>query len=353
MVNYVDSASDCSLRKDMRLTARLSAGHLCEPLAKPGKTSSAQVGGGRGLPKRPDVFLVGGPRCGTTAMTHYLATHPDIYMARKEMHFFGKDLHFGPRFYRRNLEAYLAEFNARDGQSHGAEASVWYLLSTQAAAEIKAFHPDARIIIMLREPTALVHSMYYTFRLDGNEPLPTFEEALAAEEMRRAGQGLSRQTYFAQGLIYRDIPRYTEQVQRYFETFGRERVHVIIYDDLAADTETVYRETLDFLGVDPSIIRTDFRVINEGDRGVKSPALRACLADSLIRSTTVAIARRLPRPIFTALQSVESWLWKANGRVEPHPPLAAGLRAQLKREFAPEIERLSLLLGRDLTHWSR
>ena len=168
-------------------------------------------------------------------MDQYLAAHPDIYMAKKEMHAFGSDLRFGPQFYRRDQEAYLAEFAARNGERHAGEASVWYLFSTQAAAEIHAFNPEARIIIMLREPAEMLYSLYYQFRFDGNEHLPTFEEALAAEDERRAGRRITRQTYLAQGLVYRDTARYTEQVRRYFDVFGRERVHVIIYDDLAAD----------------------------------------------------------------------------------------------------------------------
>ena len=188
-------------------------------------------------------------------MDQYLAAHPDIYMAKKEMHTFGADLRFGPQFYRRDLEAYLAEFAARNGERRAGEASVWYLFSTQAAAEIHAFNPEARIIIMLREPAEMLYSLYYQFRFDGNEHLPTFEEALAAEDERRAGRRISRQAHFAQGLVYRDTARYTEQVRRYFDVFGRERVHVIIYDDLAADVRATYCRTLDFLGVDSTADR--------------------------------------------------------------------------------------------------
>src|SRR5947207_7904708 len=160
---------------------------------------------------KPDFFIVGAPRSGTTAMFHYLSTHPEIWMSdRKEMHFFGSDLNFGPQFFRRDLKAYLAEYEGRNGALRAGDASVWYLMSKKAAGEIKAFNPDASIIIMLRDPTELLQSMYYMFRYDGNEHLPTFEEALAAEEQRRAGKLLTRQTYLAQALVYRDIVRFTE-----------------------------------------------------------------------------------------------------------------------------------------------
>src|SRR5262249_13384323 len=91
---------------------------------------------------RPDFFIVGAPRSGTTAMAQFLSGHPDIFMARKEMHVFGADLRFGRRFYRRDLPTYLAEFRGH-GRRRAGEASVWYLFSAQAAAEIKRFNPEA------------------------------------------------------------------------------------------------------------------------------------------------------------------------------------------------------------------
>ena len=65
---------------------------------------------------RPDFFIVGAPKCGTTAMNHYLASHPDIFVAKKEMNVFGADLRFGHQFYRRDLQEFLAEFEGRRAQ---------------------------------------------------------------------------------------------------------------------------------------------------------------------------------------------------------------------------------------------
>ena len=285
-------------------------------------------------------------------MADYLAAHPEIYMARKEMHFFGSDLRFGPHFFRRDLAAYLAEFEAWKGQPRAGEASVWYLFSTRAAAEIKAFSPQARIIVMLREPVEMLYSLYYYFHFDGNEPLPTFEQALAAETERSRGGRLGRQTYFAQGLAYRQVVRYTEQVRRYFEAFGRQRVLVILYDDFAADVAAAYRQTLDFLGVDSKGSNPGFRVVNAAKR-VRSPALRAALGDPVVRSTVLALRPWLPRALFAALQRIEARLRQSNARVERRPPLDPELRARLRRDFAPEVGRLSELLGRDLSRWSQ
>lgn len=310
--------------------------------------------------KRPDFFIVGAPKCGTTALNHYLAAHPDIFMARKETHFFGADLRFGPQlqFYRCYPEEYWTAFAGRNGEARAGESSVWYLFSRKAAQEIKEFNPRARIIIMLRNPVAMLYSLYCQFVADGNEHLPTFREALAAEADRQAGRRLGRQTYFAQALVYRETARFPEQVRRYFDVFGRDRVHVIIYDDFSAETARIYRQALDFLGVAPAGFDRKFEVINgnaNGNNSVRSPALRAILNDPFVRRTTVNLRAWLPRGIFMMIKNTGLRLNQLNfnDKQKKRQPLEPELRNSLAREFAPEIERLSDLLGRDLTYWSK
>jgi hypothetical protein len=284
-------------------------------------------------------------------MAEYLGAHPDIFMARKEMHAFGSDLRFSPHFYRRNHNAYLAEFQNRNGCRHAADASVWYLFSAEAAAEIKAFNPEARIIIMLREPAEMLYSLYYQFRFDGNEHLPTFSAALDAEDDRHEGRRIGRQAYLAQGLFYREAACYWEQVNRYLSVFGRNRVKVILYDDFAADVRGTYRETLEFLGVDATRIPTDFRVVNAA-KNVKVPALRTLMSDPWLRSTALALRPFIPGMVFRTMQKLDSRLRNFNSRVEQRAPFDLVLRARLKKEFEPEVERLGRLLNRDLQHWT-
>lgn len=228
---------------------------------------------------------------------------------------------------------------------------VWYLFSTRAAAEIKTFSPDARILIMLREPAEMLYSLYCHYRFDGNEFLPTFAAALEAEPDRRAGRRLGRRTYFPQGLAYRQTARYAEQVQRYFEAFGRDRVRVALYDDFAVDPSAVCREMLGFLELDPCRMQTEFAIIN-GARQARHPALQAILGDPFVRSAILAIRPWLPQAAFAALRSMEARLRRFNARVEPHPPLEPALRQELRREFAPANEALARLIGRDLAAWN-
>lgn len=271
-------------------------------------------------------------------------------MARKEMHFFGTDLRFSRQFYRRDTRAYLAEFNAANGHRCAGEASVWYLFSERAAGEIKAFSPDAKIIIMLRSPAEMLHSLYDQFRFDGNEHLPTFRDALAAEDDRRAGRRLGRQSYFPQGLIYRETAWYARQVERYLRVFGPDRVHVILHDDFAADSAAVYRRTLEFLGLAPFPLQKRPEVIN-GNKQIKNPVLRAICNDPVVRLPLLALRPCVPGAFFAALRSVDARLRKLNSVPAVREPLAPDLRRRLNQEFTPEVRRLSALLGRDLTSW--
>ncbi len=302
--------------------------------------------------RKPGFFIVGAPKSGTTALDQYLAAHREVFVARKEMHHFGADLHFGSQFYRRDAPAYLAEFDAWGDESCAGEASVWYLFSQRAADEIKAFNPDARIIVMLREPAGMLYSLYHQFRSDGNENLPGFAEALQAEGDRQAGRRFSRSTYFRQGLAYRTVARYTQQVRRYFEVFGRERVQVIIYDDFLADTAGIYRKTLQFLGVSPNGGPAEFGVVN-GSHTVRSTVLQGVLQDPLVRGSAIALRSCLPAAAFTWIQKAGMALSEINQRAQKYPPPAPELLMALKREFTPEVEQLSELLGRDLTHWNK
>lgn len=284
-------------------------------------------------------------------MSDYLAAHPEIFMARKEMHFFGADLRFASHFYRRAEREYLSEFSAWTSQSRAGEASVWYLYSETAAAEIKAFNPAARIIIMLREPADMIHSLFRYFRYDGNEPLDSFADALEAEPERRLGRRLGRQTYFPAGLIYHDTARFASQVERYFHMFGRQRVHVVLHEDLAANPAAVYSDTLKFLEVDSTHSLPQFARVNQA-KTVKSRALRALLNDPALRSVVLAARPLLPRPMFGVFQRLQGALTRVNSAVEKAAPLELKLKAELRRHFEAETARLGDLIDRDLSHWS-
>ncbi len=162
---------------------------------------------------RPNLFLVGAPKCGTSALHGYLAQHPDVWMSEpKEPHFFCTDV--DAPFAVRDPDAYAALF--KDVQSDVVgESSATYLYSKVAAQKIRAVCPDAGIIAMVRSPLEMLPSLHSQKRVNGTEPYPTLKEALAAEPKRKAGE-LPAIGAFP---FYGDAARYTEQLQRYLDVF--------------------------------------------------------------------------------------------------------------------------------------
>lgn len=296
--------------------------------------------------RMPEFFIVGAPKCGTTAMNDYLQQHPEIFLPKKkEINFFGSDLVFyKPRV---TKEEYLSHFAEAKNEKRVGEAAVWYLYSKRAAAEIKAFSPDGSIIIMLRNPVDMMYSLHAQRLYNDNEDLRDFEEALAAEKDRQQGRRIYKNAANAMGFFYRDAARYTQQVRRYFEVFGREKVHVIIFDDFKKDTPRSFHETCEFLGVNTQF-HPEFNIVNPR-KTVHSATLRNFLRYPPPSVRWVLRSLGL-RPVEWGFKG---WLKRLNTKVEPPSDINPALRQALRAEFLPEVEQLSELLDRDLTHWCR
>ncbi|BBO19070.1 ABC-type transporter Mla [Candidatus Brocadia pituitae] len=295
--------------------------------------------------KGPEFFIVGAPKCGTTAMQEYLRQHPDIFMPdMKEIHHFADDLlkHDDPFL---NRDRYLSLFAGAHEHQLIGEASVYHLFSQNAARNINSFCPNAKIIIMLRNPVDMLYSRHAQLVYNGAEDILDFEASLAAEEKRRNGELIPKNIRIEKKLLHREVVKFTEQVTRYFDIFGRDHVHVIIYDDLRKDTAKVYRETLRFLDVDVSF-QPDFKVINPNKR-VRTRTLQHVLKTppSLVHTIGKLLIPQSCRNLLL------NGLKKLNTQYVPRQPMSPDLRRRLQEEFTPEIKNLSELMGRDLTHW--
>jgi hypothetical protein len=298
--------------------------------------------------KGPGFFIVGAPKCGTTAMADYLGQHPEIGMCpRKETHVFASDLSERMAMRRGQVpmdrERFLELFAGLQEDRLRGEASVWHLYSTVAAAEIAAFEPEAKVIVMLRSPVEMLPSLHSQFVFVGIEPVEDFEEAYRLDpERERSGAppGFPPRSY-------RSAVRYGEQLRRYLDVFGRERLHVIVYDDFRDDTPGAYRETCRFLGVDPGF-EPSIEVVNPNTR-VRSRAMRRVirrppewLRPALHRITSERARRGVARKMI-----------RLNTSVSQRAPLSAEIQAELAEEAAREARELDELLGLDVGGWVR
>lgn len=281
----------------------------------------------------PNLFLVGAPKCGTSALHDYLAQHPDAFMSTpKEPHHFCPDV--AAPFAVRDEAAYRALFKSARERVVG-ESSATYLYSKVAAGEIYAANPDARVVAVVRNPLEMIPSLHAQRRVNGTEPCTTLAEALEAEPKRRAGE-LPAVGAFP---FYHDAARYTEQLRRYLDVFPAERVHVVVFDDFKRDVGGVYADLLRFLGLAP--FTPNFKIVNRNKR-VRSAAVQRVVENP------ASWPNRLPGPVGRFAYKALDKLNSAPGvRTELEPAVAE----RLKRDFGDEVESLSDLLGRDLRGW--
>lgn len=301
---------------------------------------------------KPNFFIVGAPKCGTTAMFSYLSRHPEIFVSqRKEFNYFCDDLTFrnaSGLFRYTGVDDYLAHFSGWNGQKRIGEASVWYLYSSRAAENIRNLCPDALIIAMIRNPVDMIYSLHSQLLINGDENIDDFESALAAEADRTQNRRNPRTDQMScplQGLWYTEVGMYSHQIRRYHDIFGKERVKVIVYDEFRADTPRIYSDVLEFLGVH-DISLQHFDIVN-ARREVRNPQLWRFLKfgpPGLRRVWRAALPARVRG---AALR----WINQKNAVVRPPPPMKSVTRTYLQDLFRPEVERLSALLDRDLMPW--
>ncbi len=298
---------------------------------------------------KPDFFIVGAPKCGTTALYEYLYPHPNIFLATiKEPHYFAKDLGTYPRI--KTPEEYAAIFASRTPEHlRVGEASVYYLRSTVAIPLIREFNPAARIIAMFRNPVEMVHSLHSQLLYVSEETVEDLETAWRLQERRSRGIDLPPRIRSPLLVQYRQVGQFGSQAQRLLESFPREQVRLILFDDFSTSPQRVYDEVIEFLGV-PHDGRREFPRINENKRARLAwlkqfyrkppPVLR-----DAIRGLKEAVGGE-------RIGAVKKKMVELNTVRERRRPLTPEFRAELVEAFREEVALLARLVDRDLSHWT-
>lgn len=302
--------------------------------------------------KKPNLYIVGHPRTGTSSLHDYLNQHPDIFMTPiKEPNYFAKDfqaesdrihqkaLYFPFRTEKRYLKCYK---NWRH-EKLGGEASSTNLYSKIAYQEIYRFNSHSKIIMAFREPVDFLNSYHSTAIFSLGENVRDLKEALALEAERKKGNYLSKRVITPSWLYYSDFINYADQLGRYLSLFDRSQIKVIIFDDFKADPAGTFKNILEFLDVEPNF-EPEFKVVNPFKRDVKLPGLKYFLLDSpYFRKFQHLI---LPDVLYGKLTKL--YLSKARKSEAPKQQIAPFIKNELKARFYPEVEKLARLLDRDL-----
>jgi hypothetical protein len=287
----------------------------------------------------PNFFIIGAPKCGTTALGEYLREHPNIFFSTpKEPFFFDIDM----KRIRMSLKTYLSLFKDADPNIHKAvgEGSVTYLFSKAAVQEMLKFNPGSKFIVMIRNPLDVVQAWHSTQLFVGKENIYDFEEAWRCGEEREKGNKIPFLVMEKNAIIYKNWGKLGEQVERLFSLVPKENVKVIVFEDFISDTRRIYEEVLSFLGV-PFDNRNKFPTINENlvvaNRRLHS-VLRFMKIFYVIRAK---FNLPIPLPEFLLM----------NAKTSKRSEISDKFREELRSFYRADVMKLSHLLGRDLTYW--
>jgi hypothetical protein len=209
----------------------------------------------------PDFMIIGAQRSGTTSLYNYLSQHPDVYPSfPKEVHFFSNYYHQGTNWYRSHfpMQRQKVKIEGDGGRRFiTGEATPYYLFHPHAARRAAQVVPDARLIVLLRNPVARAYSHYYHEVRMGAETL-SFEEAIRGEAERLKGEREKiisdeyYRSYNFQHFSYLQRGHYWEQIQEWLRYFQRDAILLLNSDQMDENPANIFRQVTDFLSIDPT-----------------------------------------------------------------------------------------------------
>ena len=273
----------------------------------------------------PNLIVVGGLKCGTTSLHHYLNLHPEVAMSRpKELNFFVEELNWelGPDWYRSHFDRSAA---ARGETSpHYTNRPRFEGVAERMASLLGG---QARVVYMVRDPIDRLLSHYLHNVGGGYEERP-LEQAAADPQSAYVQRSL-----------------YTFQLEPYLGQFGDDRVLVVSREDLGHEREATMRRVFEFTGVDPDFVSEEFEREWETGSGKGKGGFR--LMDRAVRLPGLrALDRNFDRLPERMRWMVERLVHDPGSGEAPKPQLPADLREQLEAVFRPDVESLERLTGR-------
>jgi hypothetical protein len=309
------------------------------------------------------AFIVGAPRCGTTALSEYLRTHPEIcFSTPKEPHFFLRyDLRsenteqLRETVLNRYLDLYFAE---RHGSSLFAEGSVSYFYAPEQLEPILRLWPRAKFIICLRNPLQMVPSLHQRLFYNGDETERQFDRAWSLVPERRNGRYIPRSCIEPRFLDYWEAGQLGKHLDHFLSVVGPERCHISIFDDFKKDPGAEYRRVLEFLEL-PDDQRTDF------DRHAESKDCRIAWVHRLMKRPPKAAMWLFdredlqvmvegvgkPSPLLDKIMEIRGKIIDWNKVPATKPKIGTRVLGEMRDMFQKDVALLSDLLDRDLRHW--
>ncbi len=282
------------------------------------------------MDKKVDFIGIGVGKAATNWLFECIKEHPDIRgpigRVKKEIHFFSRNYDQGYAWYHSKFEF---------GSWKTGEYSPSYFPDKNVPERIYKYHPEVKMLLTLRNP---------------------IDRAFSQHRYKVMNNWLPRQLYDFEAALplnpsYIEYGKYASQLERFLEFFERDSIHIVLVDDLSSTPEACFQQIYEFLGVDntffPSLIHK---------KKNKSYVYRNPRLERFIRNCSDLLLEFFGDSVAKAIKAtkIHSLLRKYNQvKCEENvvPPLSPEMRKRLYEIFAEEIERLSGLIDRDLSHW--
>ncbi len=297
---------------------------------------------------KPSFFIVGAPKCGTTALAEYLNSHVDIFISTpKEPHYFADDF----PIYKKELPdlgAYEALFDNPEANccKISGEASVWYMYSKCAIKNIKAYDENSKIIVMLRSPLEVVESLHKQLLWVLDEDDENLESAWKKQSNRLKGVSLPEKCREPKFLQYKDVVHYSVQLERLYSVFSETQIKIVLFDEFKEDTSAVYKGVLEFLGMEYDG-KIEFKKINERKENINLSIAKFTQRPPVLLVYFLRIIKKIlginKIGIMSRIQKIN-----ADTRVGENNHK---VKAEIRKELYCSISELEKLLNFDFKSW--
>jgi len=304
------------------------------------------------MSKFPNFFILGAAKGGTTALYYLLGKLPQVHLSTpKEPYFFVDEFEHGPEYYWRTY--YAAGWR---GQPLVGEAQTAHLFLPYVPQRIHQMAPDARLIVILRNPIDRALSHWWMRRGNGRETL-NFEQSLRENHARIAAgstiEGAGAESLWRshmapkpdhEGLrlcslrVYLEAGYYAVQLERYLRYFPRSQLCVLFFDELSRAPLDTTRQLFEFLGLDPAEVKKPPDWENVSLTTFSQPLYTL--------SHRLRLQSVLPRKLLAVARTTLS-------KIGHRPTMSGETRAWLRRHYEPHNRRLEELLERDLGAWNQ
>ena len=295
-----------------------------------------------------NLFIIGAPKAGTTSVAQWLGQHPEVYWCTPKEPFFWASDFPGQRHHHGfdTLSQYEALYSssAAQGARWRGDGSTTYLYSREALSSIEAHsHSSARYVALVRNPVDLIVSYHRTQIISLNQSESDFTAAWASSEKGLAPTGNPLDPKL---LNYQMIGKQGDALARTIELVGRDRLLILVFEDLRRDPTSAWTSLSDFLELDANFT-PEFSVHNESNRTMRWPLLRSLVhrPPAIVSQPMARLRQAASQGESAILKSLRQRLWKQTDR----PSIDDPTREMLREYFAADVKTLESLLDRALS----